>query len=71
MKDPSYMKEELPAKVCYSHIGGKLGALLMEAFHDKGWIARHKATDKHFYITEVGMKEFRKLGIDLSEIKAE
>lgn len=58
----------LPAKTCYTHLGGKLGMLLMEAFIDKGWIAKEKASDKHFFITEKGEKGFRQLGIDLSEI---
>lgn len=60
-----------PAKMCYSHIGGKLGQLLVESFADKGWIAKNKPADKHFYITDLGEKEFEKLGIDLSKIKSE
>jgi DNA-binding PadR family transcriptional regulator len=60
-----------PAKVCYEHLGGKLGQLLKENFVDKGWIAKKKPTDKHFYITDLGQKEFEKLGIDLSQIKSE
>lgn len=60
-----------PAKKCYSHIGGKLGELLFETFADKKWIAKNEASDKHFYITKLGEKEFAKLGIDLSKIKSE
>jgi DNA-binding PadR family transcriptional regulator len=60
-----------PAKVCYEHLGGKLGQLLKENFANKGWIAKKKPTDKHFYITDLGQKEFEKLGIDLSQIKSE
>lgn len=60
-----------PAKKCYSHIGGKLGELLLETFADKKWIAKNDASDKHFCITELGEKEFTKLGIDLSKIKSE
>jgi DNA-binding PadR family transcriptional regulator len=60
-----------PAKMCFEHIGGKLGMLLMETFASKGWIAKHKPDDKHFYITEEGEKEFTKLGLDLSQIKSE
>ena len=60
-----------PAKMCYSHIGGKLGQLLAETFAEKGWIARDSPTAKHFYITESGQKEFEKLGIDTSQIKSE
>ncbi|MEN2487248.1 ArsR family transcriptional regulator [Flavobacterium sp. B11] len=60
-----------PAKKCYSHIGGKLGELLLETFANKKWIAKNEASDKHFYITELGEKEFAKLGIDLTKIKSE
>jgi len=60
-----------PAKMCYEHIGGKLGQLLAITFAEKGWIAKQKPTDKHFYITDSGQKEFEKLGVDLSQIKAE
>lgn len=60
-----------PAKICYEHIGGKLGQLLVENFAEKGWIAKSKPTDKHFYITDLGQKEFEKLGIDISQIKSE
>lgn len=67
------MKEEkhLPAKACYTHIGGKLGMLLMEAFIDKAWIAQSETESKHFYITPKGAKEFGRMGIDLSQIKPE
>lgn len=60
-----------PAKTCFSHIGGKLGTLLMIAFEEKGWIAKHMPADKHFYITAKGEQEFTKLGIDISQIKPE
>ncbi|WP_133524415.1 ArsR family transcriptional regulator [Flavobacterium sp. 245] len=60
-----------PAKMCYEHIGGKLGQLLAITFAEKGWIAKKNPADKHFYITEIGLTEFGKLGVDLSEIKLE
>lgn len=67
------MSDEIikPAKKCYEHIGGKLGELLLETFADKKWIAKNNPADKHFYITELGEKEFAKLGVDLSKIKSE
>ncbi|WP_264554065.1 ArsR family transcriptional regulator [Flavobacterium sp. N2038] len=65
------LNPQKPAKMCYSHIGGKLGQLLAITFAEKGWIAKNTPADKHFYITDLGQKEFEKLGIDLSEIKAE
>ncbi len=63
--------DKKPAKMCFGHIGGKLGIMLMETFADKGWITKDKPTDKHFYITDKGQKEFTKLGLDLSQIKSE
>lgn len=60
-----------PAKTCFSHIGGKLGTLLMEAFEEKGWIAKANVQDKHFYITPKGEKGFAQLGIDISQIVPE
>jgi predicted transcriptional regulator len=69
MKNES-AKQKL-AKICYEHIGGKLGQLLAVSFVEKGWIAKKNNSDKHFYITDLGEKEFTKLGIDISEIKSE
>ena len=60
-----------PAKTCYSHLGGKLGALLLEQFIEKQWIAKALPGDKQYYITPLGEKEFGKLGVDLSQIKEE
>lgn len=60
-----------PAKMCYEHIGGKLGQLLAETFIEKGWIAKKNPSDKNFYITDLGQKEFTALGINVSEIKPE
>lgn len=60
--------EKKNAKLCYEHIGGKQGNLLLEQFVDKGWLAKEHLTDKNFYITEKGIKEFTKLRIDLSLI---
>jgi hypothetical protein len=58
-----------PAKRCYNHIGGKLGSLLLENFIKKGWIAKGSPEDKHYEITPEGEKGFKKLGIDLAEVK--
>lgn len=64
-------KDIKPAKLCFEHIGGKLGELLLETFIEKKWIAKENPINKHFYITEKGQKEFTKMGIDLSQIKPE
>lgn len=59
-----------PAKLCYEHIGGKLGSLLLEHFITNGWLAKEDVKDKNFYITEKGTQEFSRMGIDLSQINA-
>jgi hypothetical protein len=64
-------KDVLPAKMCFSHIGGKLGMLLMETFIERGWLEKKSGANKHFYITKKGQKEFTKLGVDLSQIEPE
>jgi DNA-binding PadR family transcriptional regulator len=64
-------KDIKPAKLCFEHIGGKLGMLLLDTFIEKSWIAKENPTDKHYYITDKGQKEFTKMGLDLSQIKSE
>jgi hypothetical protein len=64
-------QDNIPAKMCYSHLGGKLGNLLLENFVEKGWLAKRTATAKHLSVTKKGMAGFKKLGIDLSKIKPE
>jgi len=67
----SKSNDRKPAKICYEHIGGKLGQLLLEQFVDKGWIAKDSPADRNYYITEQGQIEFTKLGLNLSLIKPE
>jgi hypothetical protein len=64
-------KATIPAKACYSHIGGKLGMMLMETFIEKDWIRKKNPKDKHFFVTQKGKKEFTNLGVDLSRIELE
>ncbi|WP_143304965.1 ArsR family transcriptional regulator [Chitinophaga vietnamensis] len=59
-----------PVKLCYSHIGGKLGSLLIDNFIEKGWIARDPDSNKHYYLTPAGEKGLTKMGIDISQIKS-
>lgn len=63
-------QEKKQVKLCYEHIGGKLGSLLLEQFILKGWLSKEKGGDKYFSITDKGLTGFTKLGIDLSQIKS-
>jgi hypothetical protein len=60
-----------PAKICYDHIGGKLGTLLLEMCIQQEWIMHSNSTGKHYFITDKGQIEFTKMGLDLSLIKDE
>lgn len=62
--------EKKQAKLCYEHLGGKLGELLLQSFIAKGWLMRDELGKKDFYITEEGVKGFNELGVDLSQLKA-
>jgi hypothetical protein len=63
--------KNIPAKLCYSHLGGKLGNLLLESFIEKGWLSKEKPGARHFFVTKKGTAGFRKLGIDVSKIEPE
>jgi len=67
---PDEQESPKPAKLCYGHIGGKLGQLLTETFIGKGWIAKNGPDEKHYYITPTGEKELTRLGVDLSKIRS-
>ncbi|UQB69341.1 ArsR family transcriptional regulator [Epilithonimonas zeae] len=66
----SEKQNKKPVKLCYEHIGGKLGELLLERFIAKGWIEKADPKEKNYLITAIGEIEFAKLGIDLSKIKS-
>lgn len=61
----------IPVKPCYSHVGGRLGTLLMEQFIKKGWIKKEKENDRFYYMTPKGRTAFKEMGVDLSQIPLE
>lgn len=54
-------------KSCFSHIGGKFGNRLTIRFEELGWIEKDPQS-KHFLITPKGEKEFKKLGVDTTDL---
>ena len=50
----SKQTDKKPEKLCYTHIGSKLGTLILDKFVENNWLAKDKATDKHLYITNEG-----------------
>ncbi len=65
------MEKHIPAKTCYSHLGGKLGDLLLIQFIAKGWLKKKKAADKHYIVTPKGIRAFTRLGVDLKDVPME
>lgn len=61
--------ERKHAKLCYEHIGGKLGELLLQSFIARGWLVREPGK-KEYYLTKTGAEGFTHLGIDLSQLKS-
>jgi hypothetical protein len=64
------VSEKKHAKLCYEHIGGKLGELLLQKFIANGWFVKDELNKKELCITEKGTKGFFELGIDLSQVKS-
>ncbi|HEX3025503.1 MAG TPA: hypothetical protein VHP12_09845 [Chitinophagaceae bacterium] len=64
-------KKLIPAKLCYSHIGGRLGGLLTKHYINKGWIKQVENNERLYYVTPKGKKAFTEMGIDLSLIPEE
>jgi hypothetical protein len=61
-------KENHPQiKSCFSHIGGKFGNRLTVRLEELGWITKDTKS-KDFFITAKGRKEFKKLGVDISDL---
>ncbi len=63
MKDKE--SKMLTAKTCFEHLGGTLGERLFEGLIELGWFARDGDKRTVYTITELGVLELQKLGIDI------
>ncbi|MDF2869711.1 MAG: YdfF [Anaerocolumna sp.] len=61
---PSKRSVQLKAKCCYEHLGGTLGNRLFHQLVELGWFEQNVNTPKEYEITELGMQELIKLGVD-------
>ena len=57
-------KKLLTAKCCFGHLGGTLGNRLFERMLSLGWLEPTEDNPKHFTLTEKGIEEFIKFGVD-------
>lgn len=54
----------LMAKCCFGHLGGTLGNRLFERMLALGWFEPKPEEPKHYTLTERGIAELIKLGVD-------
>jgi hypothetical protein len=57
-------KTVLTAKCCFGHLGGTLGNRLFDRMAELGWLEPTEENPKHYALTELGINEFLKLGVD-------
>ncbi|SHO46686.1 hypothetical protein [Anaerocolumna xylanovorans] len=59
-------KQSMPlkAKSCYDHLGGILGGRIFGRLLELGWFEQDKEHPREYFITQFGMEELIKLGID-------
>lgn len=65
MSAKKQLSKSLTGKRCYDHLGGKLGAALMELYVKNGWIALEEDSGAVYCITEKGAAEFARMGLDV------
>lgn len=60
-------RKELMGKRCYDHLGGKLGAALLELYLSKGWIESEEGKEKGtvYILTGEGAAAFSELGLQV------
>lgn len=59
------MKKETAGRKCYDHLGGKLGATLLEFYLQNEWIQLKEGRTTVYQITPKGYEEFTKMGLNL------
>lgn len=56
---------EFTGKKCYDHLGGKLGAALFDFLVLQKWIELKEGTSNSYILTEIGLENFAKIGLEL------
>lgn len=60
----SHKSELLKVKCCYEHLGGTLGNRLFTRLLELDWFEQDKEHPKEYFITQHGMDELIRLGVD-------
>lgn len=56
------------AKLCYKHLGGKLGELLLDYLIKEQWLVKAPLPAEHYRLSDKGVAELLKAGIDVSKL---
>lgn len=61
------MKQEkqLTGRKCYDHLGGKLGAMLLDLFIANEWICLAEGKSTVYILTPKGEKAFAEIGLKI------
>ncbi len=59
------MKQEkrLTGRKCYDHLGGRLGAMLLELYLQNGWIVLEEGKSTVYAVTPKGEEAFGQMGL--------
>ena len=63
------METMITGRKCYDHLGGQLGARIFKRLLEDGWIQLDDGKTTVYTITEKGLMELEKLGIDVRKEK--
>lgn len=58
-------KKRMIGRRCYDHLGGALGAALLETYLANGWLAAEEGKTTVYRVTEAGREAFAKMGLVL------
>lgn len=56
-------EKSLTGKKCYDHLGGKLGAALLELYLSNGWLEAEEGKGTVYKLTEKGTAAFSEMGL--------
>lgn len=61
------MKTKLIGHQCYEHLGGKLGALLLDFYISQGWVEIIEGKRKVYILTPKGKDAFLQMGLKIDD----
>ena len=57
--------KKMTGRKCYDHLGGRLGAKLLDFYLEQGLIELDEGKATVYVITEKGYKQFEKMGLQI------